>query len=227
MSIEVFQEIVGYVGSGLIILSLSMKSILRLRIVGLAGAITFFTYGLLISAYPIVITNIVIIAIQVFFLRRLLGKKPVFSVLEVRQGSRYMEHFIKHYANDIAKFRPKFRYEPRPNRYRAFILRDMVPAGLFICDLGEGDAAEVQLDYVIPAYRDLKVGRFLYSSKSSVFADPRVSRLVSTPGSPEHTRYLERMGYRPTTDSDGETVYELRLADLKSQAGRKTLPASG
>ena len=227
MSIDVIQEIVGYAGSGLIVLSLSMKSILRLRLVGLAGAITFLIYGMLISAYPIVITSVVIIGIQILFLRKLLGSRPVFTVLEVRQGSAYLEHFIMHWADDIAKFRPKFRYEPKPKRYRAFILRDMVPAGLFICDLGEGDTAEVQLDYVIPAYRDLKVGRFLYSAASSVFNNPRINRVLSPPGSPRHSAYLERMGYRRIEGADGEPVYELRLTDLKSQAGRKTLPAAG
>ena len=102
MSVDVIQEIVGYAGSGLIVLSLSMKSILRLRLVGLAGAITFLIYGLLISAYPIVITNVVIIGIQILFLRQLLGSRPVFTVLEVRQGSAYLERFIEHWADDIA-----------------------------------------------------------------------------------------------------------------------------
>ena len=227
MSVEVIQEIIGYAGSALIVLSLSMKSILRLRLVGLAGATTFLIYGLLISAYPIVITNVVIIGIQIFFLRQLLGSRPVFSVLEVRQGSAYLEYFIRHWADDIAKFRPKFRYEPKPNRYRAFILRDTVPAGLFICDLGEGDTAVVQLDYVIPAYRDLKVGRFLYSASSSVFNNPRINRVLSPPGSPQHSAYLERMGYHKTTGEDGEPVYELRVSDLKSRGGRKSIAAPG
>ncbi len=226
MSTEVIQEIIGYAGSALIVLSLSMKSILRLRLLGLAGATTFLIYSLLISAYPIAITNVVIIAIHVYFLRKLLGKKPVFSVLEVRQGSAYLERFIEYWADDIAKFRPNFHYEPKPNRYRAFILRDMVPAGLFICDLGEGDTVTVQLDYVIPAYRDLKVGRFLYSAASSVFQNPRIKRVLSPPGSPEHSAYLERMGYHKRTGDDGQPVYELRLAELKSQAGRKSISAS-
>ncbi|MBT8216123.1 MAG: hypothetical protein KJO17_04655, partial [Acidimicrobiia bacterium] len=127
MSAAAVYELIGYIGSGLIIASLSMKSILRLRLVGLAGAIIFTMYGVLIAAYPIVITNLVIIAIHVFFLRRLLGAKPDFTVLEVRQGSRYLEEFVTYYADDIATLLPEFHYEPQPNRYRAFILRDMVP----------------------------------------------------------------------------------------------------
>ena len=97
MSADAFYQVVGYVGSALIVASLSMKSILKLRLFGLAGAVAFLAYGVLISAYPIVITNLVIISIQLLFLRRLLGARPVFTVLEVRQGSRYLEHFINHY----------------------------------------------------------------------------------------------------------------------------------
>jgi len=221
MSASAFYELIGYLGSGLVVASLSMKSILRLRLVGLAGAIVFAIYGLLISAYPIVATNLVIVGIHAYFLNLLLGSKPVFTVLEVREGSRYLEHFIEHYIDDIrATFQPDFHFEPKSDRYRAFILRDMVPAGLFICDLDGTETGQIQLDYAIPAYRDLKVGRFLYSSNSSIFADPTITHLESAPGTKAYSRYLERIGFQPVTGEDGHTTYRLRLADLPGQAGR-------
>ncbi len=221
MSAATIYELIGYFGSALVVASLSMKSILRLRLVGLAGAIVFCTYGILIGAYPIVITNLVIIGIHSFFLRQLLGSKPVFTVLEVRQGSRYLEYFIDHYIDDIRQeFLPGFHFEPKPDRYRAFILRDMVPTGLFICDLDGTDTAKVQLDYVIPAYRDLKVARFLYSASSAIFSDPTISHVESPPGTRKYNEYLLRMGYDKVAASDGRDVYRLRLADLPGQAGR-------
>jgi hypothetical protein len=222
MSAAAVYEVIGYLGSALVVASLSMKSILRLRLVGLAGAIVFSMYGILISAYPIVITNTVIVGIHLYFLRQLLGSKPVFTVLEVRQGSRYLERFLDYYAEDIAAFQPDFHYEPRPDRYRAFILRDMVPAGLFMCDIDGSETGHVQLDYVIPAYRDLKLGRFLYSSNSSIFADPRITHLESRTGTAKHNAYLERMGFQPITGEDGRPAYRLRLADLPGQAGRRS-----
>lgn len=222
MSAGAVYELIGYLGSALVVASLSMKSILRLRFLGLGGATVFCAYGVLIGAYPIVVTNGVIVGIHVYFLRQLLGSKPVFTVLEVRQGSRYLEHFIEHYSDDIrADFLPDFYYEPRANRYRAFILRDMVPAGLFICDFDGSNTGQMQLDYVIPAYRDLKVARFLYSPNSAIFADPRVTHLESSPGTPAYRAYLERMGFKPVTREDGREAYRLRLADLPAQAGRK------
>ena len=50
-------EFVGYLGSALIITSLLMTRILRLSELGLIGAATFLTYGLLIGSVPIMITN--------------------------------------------------------------------------------------------------------------------------------------------------------------------------
>ena len=222
MSAGAIYELIGYLGSALIVASLSMRSILRLRMVGLVGAFVFSLYGILISAIPIVITNVVILGIHAYNLRLLLGTTPVFTVLEVRQGSRYFERFLEHYADDIHAFQPEFHFEPRPDRYRAFILRDMVPVGLFICDLDGSSTGQIQLDYVIPEYRDLKVGRFLYSSQSSVFADPRITHLESAPGTRSHREYLDRMGFQPTARPDGTAAYCLRLADLPGQAGRRT-----
>jgi hypothetical protein len=224
MSAAAFYELIGYLGSALVVASLSMKSILRLRLVGLAGASVFCTYGILIGAYPIVITNLVIVGIHSYFLRQLLGSKPVFTVLEVRQGSRYLEHFIDHYTDDIREnFLPDFHYEPRAERYRAFILRDMVPAGLFICDFDGSETGQLQLDYVIPAYRDLKVAHFLYSPSSSIFADPRITHLESPPGTRQYREYLVRMGFTKVAGEDGRDVYRLRLADLPGQSGRRTV----
>jgi hypothetical protein len=226
MSAAALYEVVGSAGSALIVASLSMKSILKLRLFGLGGAVVFLIYGVLISAYPIVITNVVIISILLYFLRTLLGARPVFTVLEVRQGSRYLEYFINYYLEDIRKnFLPDFHFEPRPDRYRAFILRDMVPAGLFICDLDGSDTVQVQLDYVIPAYRDLKVGRFVYSSNSSIFADGRITHVESPLGTAKHSQYLEKIGFRREHGSDGRDIYRLRLADLPGQAGRQSVAA--
>ncbi|MGI9648378.1 MAG: hypothetical protein ACR2OI_07640 [Acidimicrobiia bacterium] len=227
MSAAAIYEVVGYLGSALIVASLSMKSILKLRLFGLGGATVFLIYGVLISAYPIVITNVVIITIHLFFLRKLLGAHPVFTVLEVRQGSRYLEYFINYYLDDIRKdFLPDFHFEPKPNRYRAFILRDMVPAGLFICDVDGSETMRVQLDYVIPAYRDLKVSRFLYSSDSTIFADPHITHVESPPGTAKHRQYLEGVGFRPVHSADGRDIYRLRLADLPGQTGRRSVAAS-
>lgn len=64
-------DLLGFAGSSLIVLSLTMKSIIRLRIVGIAGALVFVVYGLWIGALPVVATNTVTLSIHLVRLRSL------------------------------------------------------------------------------------------------------------------------------------------------------------
>lgn len=64
-------DLLGFAGSSLIVLSLTMKSIIRLRIVGIAGALVFVIYGLWIGALPVVATNTVTLSIHLVRLRSL------------------------------------------------------------------------------------------------------------------------------------------------------------
>lgn len=203
-------EIVGYTGSALVVLSLMMRSILRLRLIGLAGAATFLAYGILIDAIPIVATNVVILGVQAFFIRKLLGKHEVFSTLQVRPESLYLERFLEFHQDEIRRFQPGFEYRPTAETLTVFVLRDMLPAGLLVGLPHTDGSIEIQLDYVIPQYRDLKLGRFVYSERSGVFSAGLPTCVWSRSWSEIHDAYLGRMGFVPT-QRDGGEVFELPL----------------
>src|SRR5688500_14970213 len=116
MDTQMLYEIIGYIASGLVALSLSMKRILYLRIVNLVGAITFAIYGLLIGAYPVVIVNILIVMINLYFLYQMFSAEEYFRLLEVQPDSRYVAEFLKFYRDDIQRFSPDFRHDPSMNR---------------------------------------------------------------------------------------------------------------
>jgi hypothetical protein len=87
------------------------------------------------------------------------------------------------------------------------VLRDMVPAGLFIGEMRGDGALRVVMDFVIPQFRDFKTGRYLFSDQAAFFRELGVSEILSEPGSKEHTDYLRRMGFAP-----GEGMYRLRVS---------------
>ncbi len=211
MSAAAWFEIVGYAASALIVVSLTMKSILRLRLIGLAGSLTFLVYGVLIEAFPIVLVNSIVVVIHAYHLRHLLGAKDeLFTPLFVRKESEYLKYFCRFYAQDIRRFIPDFVYAPADDQIRVFILRDMVPAGLFIAD-GAGDGEmEVKLDYVIPDYRDLEVGRYLFSPKSGVFAGTTCRRVWTRADTEAHAGYLRKMGFAP--EEPGSAIYAREVA---------------
>lgn len=193
-------ELVGYLGSLFIIVSMTRTSILHLRLIGLAGSATFLIYSILIAAYPIAVVNVVIIGVHVFFLRQLVSKKTeFFSSLELNKDSQYLRYFLDFHRKDIDSHQPGFRFEARDDQLRAFILRDMVPAGVFIGRTCADDSIEIELDYVLPQYRDFKVAEFLYSDRSRIFSHRSRRRIWTRPGSATYAKYFERFGFTAAT----------------------------
>lgn len=205
MEPAVWHEVVGYAASLVVVVSLSMKSILRLRLFGLAGSALFLVYGVLIGSVPIVLTNAVIISIHLYFLRRLSGRTEVFEILRVRADSLYLLRFLEFHEPEIQRFQPGFAYEPEEETTPVFILRDMVPAGLLVMTTQSDGTVHILLDFATPQYRDLKLGRFLFSERSGLFDAPATA--WSEPWSERHTVYLERMGFRPA-ERDGRRVLQ-------------------
>lgn len=200
-------EAVGYLGSALIVLSLLQKSILRLRVVGLAGSISFIVYGVLINAIPIAAVNVLTAGIHVWFLRKLaVRKSEVFEILHVDPTSTYLDAFLRHHGRDIAKFQPEFRLDAEPYDLTAFVLRDLVPAGLLVGRTRSDGSLDLALDYAIPEYRDFRMGAWVFSAESGLLehGDQPIVRAMAT--TEAHARYLRRMGF---DESEKAGVFEL------------------
>jgi hypothetical protein len=214
MSASTIYELIGYVGSALIVVSLTRTSLLKFRLWGLVGSMTFLVYSLLIEAYPIAIVNVVIITIHLWFIRELTSRSTeFFTILHVRRDSRYLLYFLDFYRSEIGRFQPEFAYEPAEVQITVFILRNAVPAGLFIGEVCEDDSIEVKLDFATPAYRDLKAGQFLYSTRSGVFENWMCDTAWTISGTKEHINYLESMGFEATI-RHGSRVYAKDISEL-------------
>jgi GNAT superfamily N-acetyltransferase len=206
-------ELVGYAASVLVAISLTMSSILRLRVINLAGSLAFTAYGLAIHAYPVAAVNGFIVLINLYYLRRMLGTREYFRLLSVEPDSEYLRYFLGFYDREIRRFLPEFSYAPSPRQVTLFILRDLVPAGLFIGKVEPGGVLRVKLDFVIPSYRDFKIGRYLFGEGAALFRGRGCRHLVSGAGNPEHAAYLRRVGFAPRTGDDGADEYRLDLGE--------------
>ena len=202
-------QLLGYAASILIATSLLMRSIVRLRAINLAGAAMFSLYGFLIGAYPVGVLNLMTATINVVQLLRLRRSEEIFRVLEVQPDSQYLHYFLEFQAKDIRRFFPAFRpsLDARDTaRVALFVLRDLVPAGVLLA-CSRGDRLEIDLDYVVPQYRDLKVGRFLFHDQADFFRRRGFREIVSRADAAVHADYLRRMGF--TSHEDG--TFRLRL----------------
>lgn len=65
-------ELFGYLGGLLTLATFSMKTMLRLRVVGIAANVAFITYGLVGQVYPVLMLHLALLPMNVWRLRELL-----------------------------------------------------------------------------------------------------------------------------------------------------------
>lgn len=201
-------EIIGYLASILIAVSLMMSSILRLRVINLSGSIFFTIYGLIITAYPVALVNGFIVAVDLYYLINILASKEYFNVLEIGKDSDYLKYFLEFHKNDIKKYMPSFSFNLNQNSLLFFILRNSVPAGLVCAEYSAGNNLFIQLDYVIPGYRDFKTGKYAFNK---IFKEKNIKKIFSNPGNRKHEQYLKKMGFKSALLAEKENVYCLEI----------------
>lgn len=201
MDTATIYELIGYTASALVVLSLTMRSLLRLRLINLVGAAVFTVYGLLIAAPPVWMVNGAIVLIDLWELRRMFAADPErLEVLEVDSGSAYVRRLLERHADDITRYVPGFE-GPRDDHRAYLVLRDgVVAAVVLVGRTADGDWV-VDLDYALPQYRDHTSGRFVYA-KREIWDELGADSVVSAPGSEEHRRYLRRVGF----EADGAVL---------------------
>ena len=70
-----YTEYVGYAASLFVLISFVMKRMLHLRIVNIIGCGFFIWYGALLMSWPIIITNAAIVAVNLFYISKMLTAK--------------------------------------------------------------------------------------------------------------------------------------------------------
>ncbi len=208
---EYWIQIIGYSGSFLIAMSLSMKSISRLRKINLIGASTFALYGLLMQAYPVLILNSFISLVDIYYLFQMQRKKDYFELLPIRTNqSPFLLRFLEYHRDDIKTFFPEFNFDSEKDYLIAFVLRNLMPVSLFIAKKEEGETLRICLDYSIPAYRDRQNAHYLYHRGKDFFRNLNYRYLIICSDIPAHQKYLKKIGFKKD-GSQGENWFKKEL----------------
>ena len=196
-------EVIGWLGSALVIVSLAQARVLRFRVLNLAGALLAVAYNLALAIWPFAAMNAIIAVIDVYWLRRLLLERhdpTAYSVVEVGAHDAYLEHVLGVHLDDIRTFQPSYAVpaaaDEGAQRWAFLVQREAETVGAVVVrDAGDGSAV-VELDYVTPRFRDFTPGEFVYE-RSGVFAAHGLRQLVAAPELAAQTAYLQRVGFRP------------------------------
>lgn len=195
-------EIYGYIGTVLVVVSMIMSSLVKLRIVNTIGSIVSGTYSLIIGSYPMVLMNGAIIIINLWGLRSLLGTKQKYDMVRTNDGDASLTYFLNYYLSDIQVYFPEFSVDNPQADTVFFTYCSGEMAGVLLGSLGEDGALTVTLDYTTPKYRDCSIGKHMFA----VLPQDGVHQLVVENPSEKHKPYLEKTGYQASGASYIKTL---------------------
>lgn len=201
---------VGYLATLLLALGLLVSNDLKFRWLNTGGNIAFILYGVFLAAIPVILTNGLLLCINLYFLYKIYNRKELFELLEFSNGGILVDRFLAFYRKDIAAYFPSFQREQLEGNLNFVVLRDLVIANIFSARLEENGQARVLINYTVPKYRDYKVGRFIFEKEKTYLLSKGVKRLYyNEVGHPQHKKFLQVMGFEPEQTGTGEKWIKL------------------
>lgn len=189
-------ELAGYFAFIFLAISLWVTNDIKFRWVNSLGCLSFIIYGIIINAYPIVLTNTVLLAINIFFIIKIYRRKEFFDLAVFKTDGVLIKKFLSFYKDDINSYFPGFNLNGCEDDLKFVVLRDIVIANLFVATVDKDGNAFVKLNYTVAKYRDYKVGRFLFEEGTMFLKDNGVKKIVYTTISNKgHQKFIKAMGF--------------------------------
>ena len=194
--INLLPQLLGYLAFIFLAISLWVTNDIKFRWVNSLGSLAFVLYGIFIHAFPIVLTNAVLMGINIYFLFKIYRRQENFDLIEFKKDAALIPKFLSFYQKDIMAYFPNFVMEEKDNEIKFVVLRDIVVANIFIACVDENGNAVVKINYTVPKYRDYKVGRFLFDEGKEFLQSRGIKKIIYKKiHNPQHEKFIRVMGF--------------------------------
>jgi hypothetical protein len=146
------------------------------------------TYAVITNTWPIVLMNAALIIINVIQLIRSFRRSLNFNYRKVLTNDLSFKHFMEIYKFDIEKYFGEISISDNEEAYLVYI--DTELAGVLVGNK-ENDCFNVSIDYAIPKFRDMSIGKYVYSK----LKEYDINLISQSSGVKKHNKYLLSMGY--------------------------------
>ncbi len=189
-------ELIGYLGSIFVAISLLMSNVFKLRVINLLGAIFFVIYGILIKAHSVWLVNLFVAIVDLYYIIQLKSAKNLFKFIN-SSYNELIDDFIKYHYDDIIKFFPEFKGEKKNELLYYIIVRNFIIVGVFGYKYQNGKY-QIIIDYIKKEWRDLKnaINFFKTISQNENFNGKTF--FIKTENS-QHIKYLKKIGFTETS----------------------------
>ena len=103
MDMGLYIELFGYLGSFLVVVSMLMSSVIKLRIINIIGSTISGTYALIIGSFPLALMNICLIIINAYNILKLKKESRKYEIVKGDSQENFFKYFVDRYGDDIKK----------------------------------------------------------------------------------------------------------------------------
>ncbi len=183
-------EAFGYLGSFLVLVSMLMTSVVKLRIINTIGSVIFTIYAFIIKSYPTALMNFCLVLINLHFLWKMSRIEKEYEVVECGRDDLLLKHLLDHYKSDIEEFFPGTDLHAESIGKAYVVLNQGKPVGFTLPD-SQDEEVELKLDYSIPEYRDFSIGTALFNHLKKL----GVRKVIYRGPDENHLAYLNNQGF--------------------------------
>lgn len=202
METKILLEAIGYIGTVLVILSMMMTSVLRLRVVNIVGSAISAFYSLAVGAYPVVILNAALIIVNSVKIIQFFRVEKSYQLVETDGAAGLPNYLAQKHNDDILNYFPDFKGLEKDDK--VFVLMNGDCATGITAGKVEGENFYIAIDYTTPAYRDNSAGVFLYKE----LAKRGIKKAFMKTRARNHEAYMYKIGF--VKISRGSYVKELQ-----------------
>lgn len=197
MNTAMLIEIFGYIGSALVVVSMLMSSVVKLRLINTVGSAISLIYAFIVGAIPLALMNACLIIINVYNLFKLLKTENQYDLVDSKTDDSFVTYILSRYKDDIKTYFPGFDGTNLGNKAYVICCEGR-PAGLLLGEETKPGVIDICVDYSTPEYRDCSVGNFLYGS----LPNKGIHTITfSKKESETHTSYMKKMGFVKENDA--------------------------
>ncbi len=193
-------EAFGYVGTVLVIISMLMTSLVKLRIINMCGSVISTIYSIIVGAWPIVVMNTFIFGINMYQVIKSLKKRNDLTCVPARYDDGSVKHFISLCRDGIKAEIPEYDFNIDENSEVHLIYRESTLISIF-AGKTEAETFIADMNYTLPAYRsNIDERIFAY------FKEGGMKKISTLGGTNSHNEYLKKLGF---SECGGSLVREL------------------
>jgi hypothetical protein len=200
---------IGYVASLFLIISLVVNGDIKFRIYNSLGSIAFIIYGILFNAWPVILTNAILLCINIVYISKQFNYKENFDIVEVNSDDKLIKKFLNFYGDDIKIYFPNFSLDQLNGSYNFVVLRDLVIANIFSTKIAANGDAIVVLNYTTKKYRDYKVSKFIFDKEKENLIAKGAKRIVYN--SIQQQKFKKLLDLNGFVEEDGNFVKHISV----------------